>query len=196
MTFAIDINAELDAVLGQNGPPVISASALQALVVRVQDAMGHAKLLGALTLGELVLYSTIPHRAGLYVVFCAGVPVYVGSCRSQPYLVRLPAHLAAEKGDFLNSLTKARMRQNPAPNDLHQAAISVAADCSVLLLTVRQRWGSSKAERERFVSGLTALERALQRAIQSSWNNPMAKGSASQITSAAQPPPEGGAGAP
>jgi hypothetical protein len=170
MAFAIDINALLDALIHAHNQAAAAMVAAEAVAVTVLAERAQARPLGGLTLAELVPYSALHQRAGLYVVFDASGPVYVGSCRSQPFLVRLPAHLSACEGDYLNSLAKAA-RRNDSGASLLGAAEGVADGCSVLLLTANPRWGDGGSERARFVRALTLLERALQDALHTPWNS-------------------------
>jgi hypothetical protein len=171
MTFAIDINAVLDQVIQAIDQPAAAATAAAALASTARASVQSARALGGLTLADLVPYSEVHRRAGLYVVFDQGVPVYVGSCRSQSFLVRLPAHLAAFEGDYMNTLAKVQRRLGPDGGGLVDAAQQVATGCSVLLFTANPRWDGGPGERDRFVSGLILLERALQDALATRWNN-------------------------
>lgn len=158
----------LDSVLAN---PAEDKSVAAALALRVRTHASQARIVGSLTLGELVAYSAYAQRSGLYVVFHEGSPVYVGSCRSQPYLVRIPAHLAVEAGDYMNSLAKARHRVQPAGGTLRAAAEAVAADCSILLLTVNRQQNLTTEERRTFVRALIQLEHELQTVLDTAWNN-------------------------
>lgn len=171
MTIAIDINGVLDQVINATDQHTAAASAAAGLASIARASVLGARPLGELTLADLVPFSEVDRRAGLYVVFDHSVPVYVGSCRSQSFLVRLPAHLAAFEGDYLNTLAKAQRRFGADSGGLVDAALQVATRCSVLLFTANPRWDGGPGERERFVSGLILLERALQAALATGWNN-------------------------
>jgi hypothetical protein len=172
MSFALSIHDIFVPVRDNPTDETTSAAAATKLADLVKSHAAQARLIGALTLGELVPYSVAEQRAGLYVVFYGGQPVYVGTCRSQPYLVRLAAHLAAGAGDYMNSLTKARHRVAPAGANLLVSASAVAKDCSILLLTVEQRREATAEERKSFVRALITLEHQLQNILNTTWNNP------------------------
>lgn len=171
MSFAIDIHPHFEPVR-DNLTDEAAAAAAEKIVALVRAHAAQARVIGSLTLGELVPYSAAERRSGLYVVFHGGAPVYVGTCRSQPYLVRIAAHLAAEAGDYMNSLTKARHRVAPAGVELIASASAVANDCSILLLTVQQRRGATPEQRKSFVRALITLEHQLQATLLTPWNNP------------------------
>ena len=171
MSFAIDIDEHF-VTIRDNPTDERTATAAATLASLVRGHAAQARPIGSLTLGELIPYSAANRRAGLYVVFHGGQAVYVGTCRSQPYLVRLAAHLAAEPGDYMNSLTKARHRVAPAGPDLLASASAVAKDCSILLLTVKQCHATAPEERKSFVRALITLEHQLQAILNTTWNNP------------------------
>jgi hypothetical protein len=172
MSFALNIHDIFVPIRDNPTDGTASAAAAVKLADLVKSHAAQARPIGSLTLGELVPYSVAERRTGLYVVFHGGQPVYVGTCRSQPYLVRLAAHLAAGAGDYMNSLTQARHRVAPAGPDLLASASAVANDCSILLLTVEQRRGATAEDRKSFVRALITLEHHLQLLLNTPWNNP------------------------
>ncbi len=178
MSFAIDIHKHFEPVRDDPMDETAAAAAATALANMVRERAAHARPIGSLTLAELVPHSTFEQRAGMYVVFHKDAAVYVGTSRSQPYLVRVAAHLAAEREDYLNSLTKAYVREvlglrvaDATRADILKAATAVARDCSILFLTVPQRFDAD-ADRKAFVRALLILEHDLQAALNTPWNNP------------------------
>ncbi len=167
MSFAIAIDQQFARLTLNIGTlPTVAAELTQTVLA----CEPQARLLAGLTLGELVPFSSLHCRAGLYVVFQGQTPVYVGTCRSQPYLVRIPAHLAAEAGDYMNSLAKVGKLKGQHAT-LLDAAQAVARECRILFLTVGQERGASPETRGQFVHVLMKLERALQTQLQTNWNN-------------------------
>lgn len=167
MTFAIDISAEVARVAAQ--PASAHAEAL-ALAARVRLNVAQARNISGLTVGELVPFSSPGQRSGLYVIFEGNAAVYVGSCRAQPFSVRLLAHLSSGGGDFLNTLARRWQTHRLPAGPLAQAAAGAAASCAVLLLTVSpgQLQGVAAPVEQR--SALLRLERELQGALSSAWN--------------------------
>jgi hypothetical protein len=157
MAFAIDINALLDVLIRAPDQAGAAEAAAAALAVTVKAERAQARPLGGLTLADLVPYSELHQRAGLYVVLDASGPVYVGVCWSQPFLVQLPALVSVFEGDH-----RGLIGLGARPGVVHPGA---TAGFGVRLFTTHPRWEDGEIEREGCLRALLLLKRSLEGAL-------------------------------